>query len=217
MRELCTRLLREGDVDEVVELGEHDSSLIALQRKYLRPIRRMHGVGTPLSSYVLPLELIRDGLWLHCDGAMLVHQKPGTDWVHGAAAFLAVSRMPLRRRCASALRSRPSAHLKTAQTSRYGMSSTATPSGLCAGLRPGNTICCSRATLPISRSKAAVSTLRARRCGGRSLPVEKLAASSAQWRERPLPVHPQLLPEVDACVAAQYAGIDLERMDERAW
>lgn len=92
MRELCARLLRNGDVDEVVELGEHDPILKTLQRKYLRPIRRTHGVGTPLSSYVLPLELIRDGLWLHYDGDMLLYQKPGTDWVHEAAAFL--SRFP---------------------------------------------------------------------------------------------------------------------------
>ncbi|HYP15904.1 MAG TPA: hypothetical protein VEQ65_01725 [Opitutus sp.] len=83
---LAEGLLARGAVDRVVTLRPGAPIFPVLSRRYLRPwVRETHDYGgCALMAYLAAFELCRTRWLLHYDADMLLHQKPGYNWVRPA-------------------------------------------------------------------------------------------------------------------------------------
>lgn len=89
MRKLIASWQEAGLVDSVLELQPSDPAVKRIASRYTRPVSEpFDSRGAPITAYLLPLEEIKSGFWIHYDGDMLLSQKPEYDWAHSGAEML---------------------------------------------------------------------------------------------------------------------------------
>ena len=90
MRAAIAEWKEAGLVDTVLELTPGAPAIARIARRYTRPVTEpFDSRGAPITSYLLPLEAIETGFWIHYDGDMLLSQQGGYDWAREGAERLA--------------------------------------------------------------------------------------------------------------------------------